>query len=92
MINLRDPALNDVQRLVKRLFDLTVGGFTFLLALPALLLTALLIKLDSPGPVFFRQQRVGENGRIFRMYKFRSMVVGAEKCSTKSTAKMKTAT
>jgi lipopolysaccharide/colanic/teichoic acid biosynthesis glycosyltransferase len=46
-------------------------------------LTALLIKLDSPGPVFFRQQRVGENGRIFRMYKFRSMVVGAEKLQHK---------
>jgi exopolysaccharide biosynthesis polyprenyl glycosylphosphotransferase len=83
MINLRDPALNQVQRLVKRLFDLVVGGLTFLLALPLLGLTALIIKLDSPGPVFFRQQRVGENGRIFRMYKFRSMVVGAEKLQHK---------
>jgi exopolysaccharide biosynthesis polyprenyl glycosylphosphotransferase len=83
MINLRDPALNDVQRLMKRLFDLIVGGLTFLLALPFLGLIALVIRLDSPGPVFFRQQRVGENGRIFPMYKFRSMVVGAEKLQHK---------
>jgi exopolysaccharide biosynthesis polyprenyl glycosylphosphotransferase len=83
LINLRDPALNDVQRLIKRLFDLLVGGLTFLLTLPLFLLIALLIKLDSAGPVFFRQQRVGENGRIFPMYKFRSMVVGAEKMQHK---------
>jgi exopolysaccharide biosynthesis polyprenyl glycosylphosphotransferase len=83
MINLRDPALNEVQRLVKRLFDLLVGGVTFIVALPLLGLTALAIKLDSSGPVFFRQQRVGENGRIFPMYKFRSMVVGAEKMQHK---------
>ena len=83
MINLRDPALNDVQRLVKRLFDLLVGGLTFLITLPLLLLIALLLRLDSPGPVFFRQQRVGENGRIFPMVKFRSMVVGAEKMQPK---------
>jgi exopolysaccharide biosynthesis polyprenyl glycosylphosphotransferase len=83
MINLRDPALNEVQRLVKRLFDLIVGGVTFTLALPFLGLIALAIKLDSAGPVFFRQQRVGENGRIFAMYKFRSMIVGAEKLQHK---------
>ncbi len=79
MINLRDPALNDVQRFIKRLFDLVVGSVATLLALPVMGLVALAIKLDSPGPVLFRQQRVGENGRIFTMYKFRSMVVGAER-------------
>jgi len=78
MINLRDPALNDVQRMVKRLFDLTVGAVLTLLALPLMGAVALAIKLDSPGPVMFRQQRVGENGRLFVMYKFRSMVDGAE--------------
>ncbi|MBE2197603.1 MAG: exopolysaccharide biosynthesis polyprenyl glycosylphosphotransferase [Anaerolinea sp.] len=83
MINLRDPALNEVQRLLKRLFDLTLAGLLTLLALPALGLIALLVKLDSPGPVLFRQQRVGENGRIFAMYKFRSMVDGAEKLQYK---------
>lgn len=78
MINLRDPALNDVQRLIKRLFDLTVGGLIVALSLPILGLIALVIKLDSSGPVIFRQQRVGENGRLFGMYKFRSMIDGAE--------------
>lgn len=79
MINLRDPALNDVQRLIKRIFDLIIGGTVTLLMLPLISTIALLIKLDSPGPIIFRQQRVGENGRLFPMYKFRSMVVGAEK-------------
>jgi len=78
MINLRAPALNDYQRLVKRAFDLIVGGILMLLALPIMGLVALAIKLDSPGPVLFRQQRVGENGRLFTMYKFRSMIVNAE--------------
>jgi len=78
MISLRDLALNDVQRLVKRLLDLLFGGILTLMALPVMGLVALAIKLDSPGPVLFRQQRVGENGRLFVMYKFRSMVVGAE--------------
>lgn len=79
MINLRDPALNDVQRLVKRMFDLALTSLLIAVtALPMAIIT-LLIKLDSDGPVLFRQQRVGENGRLFAMYKFRSMVVGAEK-------------
>jgi exopolysaccharide biosynthesis polyprenyl glycosylphosphotransferase len=78
MINLRDPALNDVQRLAKRLFDLVIASTLLLVASPFMAIIALLIRFDSPGPVIFRQQRVGENGRLFSMYKFRSMVVGAE--------------
>ncbi len=79
MINLRAPALNAYQRLVKRAFDLVVGGILTLLALSVMGIVALAIKLDSPGPVLFRQWRVGENGRLFMLYKFRSMVTGAEK-------------
>lgn len=79
VINLRAPALNDYQRLVKRVFDLVVGSILTLLALPIMGIVALAIKLDSPGPILFRQQRVGENGRLFTMYKFRSMVVNAER-------------
>lgn len=78
MINLRDPALNDVQRFVKRIFDLLIAGFTVLLLLPLLGLIALFIKLDSQGPVFYQQNRVGENGRIFHMFKFRTMVPEAD--------------
>jgi exopolysaccharide biosynthesis polyprenyl glycosylphosphotransferase len=78
MIDLRAPALNDVQRLAKRLLDLGLGGLLTLLTLPLMGLVALAIKLDSPGPVLFRQERVGENGRLFTMLKFRSMVCDAE--------------
>jgi len=78
MIDVRAPALSDYQRLIKRCFDLAVGGVAFLLSLPFLGVIALAIKLDSPGPVLFRQQRVGENGHLFGMLKFRSMHAGAE--------------
>ncbi|MCC6607186.1 MAG: sugar transferase [Anaerolineae bacterium] len=78
MINLRDPALNEVQRLVKRIFDLTFGTVSVLLLLPILATISLLIKLDSKGPIIFRQERVGENGRIFKMFKFRTMVPDAD--------------
>lgn len=78
MINLRDPALNDVQRLVKRMFDLVISSILLGLVMLPMAIITLLIRLDSRGPIIFRQQRVGENGRLFAMYKFRSMVVGAE--------------
>ena len=78
IINLAEPTLDDAQRLTKRLFDLLVAGISLLFMGPIFGALALLIKLDSRGPVIFRQKRVGENGRIFDMYKFRSMVVGAE--------------
>jgi len=78
MIDLRAPALNDYQRLVKRVFDLVIGGLIMIPALPIAGLAALAIKLDSPGPILFKQQRVGENGKLFWMYKLRSMVVGAD--------------
>jgi exopolysaccharide biosynthesis polyprenyl glycosylphosphotransferase len=64
--------------LVKRLFDLTVGtvGFACLLLLSPIV--GLAIRMDSPGPVFYSQERVGYRGRVFRVWKFRSMVEGAE--------------
>src|SRR5665647_981322 len=64
---------------VKRVFDLVVGGAVFLLVLPVLGIVALAIKLDSRGPVFFRQERMGRGGRPFYIYKFRSMYLGADK-------------
>lgn len=79
MINLRDPALNDVQRLVKRIFDLALASILLTAALLPMAIITLLIKMDSEGPILFRQMRVGENGRLFAMYKFRSMIVGADK-------------
>jgi exopolysaccharide biosynthesis polyprenyl glycosylphosphotransferase len=79
MINLRNPALSPVERQVKRLFDLAVGSILTLTALPFMAATAIAIKLDSPGPILFRQKRIGENGKPFIMYKFRSMIPDAWK-------------
>lgn len=67
------------QRLVKRVFDILVASAILLVASPFMLVIALAIKLTSPGPVLFLQDRVGENGTLFKIYKFRSMVVGADK-------------
>ncbi len=62
----------------KRVFDLIVGIVILVLLLPILPFIAIMIKLDTRGPVVFKQDRVGENGRIFKFYKFRSMVHSAE--------------
>ncbi|MDO9315946.1 MAG: sugar transferase [Burkholderiaceae bacterium] len=62
--------------MAKRLFDLLASGVGLLLLAPLLLLMALAIKLDSPGPVFFRQTRVGRHGVEFRIHKFRTMAHG----------------
>lgn len=64
--------------IAKRVFDL-LGSFAGLLLLsPVLLLISLIVLVDSPGPVFFRQQRVGRYGKLFRIHKFRTMRVNAE--------------
>lgn len=60
-------------RVTKRAFDLIVGSGILLLLLPVIPLVALMIRFDSEGPVFYRQQRIGMGGRPFRFYKFRSM-------------------
>jgi exopolysaccharide biosynthesis polyprenyl glycosylphosphotransferase len=65
-------------RLLKRVFDLLVSGCALLALAPLFALTALAIRLEGPGPVFFGQQRVGYRGRPFRMWKFRSMVPDAD--------------
>ena len=60
-----------------RSFDITFAAAALLLLAPLLLLVAVVVKLDSPGPVFFRQERVGRHGVPFRIHKFRSMRSGA---------------
>lgn len=78
LIHVSTPNLGIGQRLVKRVFDL-LGALALLAALsPVFLLVAASVRLDSPGPILFAQDRVGAGGRHFRMYKFRSMVVDAE--------------
>lgn len=78
LVGLRDPAIDGFDRIVKRVFDLTLSLLTLLILWPVMLLVALAIKLDSPGPALFIQERIGENGRPFKMVKFRSMVLDAD--------------
>jgi len=67
--------IDDTGRMLKRAFDIAGAGFGLLLLAPLFLIVAILIKLDSRGPVFFLQERRGFNGRTFRIIKFRSMTV-----------------
>jgi exopolysaccharide biosynthesis polyprenyl glycosylphosphotransferase len=64
--------------IMKRTFDIAGASVALLIAAPVLIAAAIAIKLDTPGPVFFRQERVGRGGRRFKMLKFRSMVDGAD--------------
>lgn len=62
----------------KRIMDIAVSGAGLIITSPILLLTALLIKIDSPGKVLFMQERIGKDGKVFKIAKFRSMCTGAE--------------
>ena len=72
---------------LKRTFDAIVSAFMLILLSPVFLVLAIAIKADSPGPVFFRQVRVTQYGRKFRIFKFRTMVAGADKMGAQVTAK-----
>lgn len=65
----------------KRVFDLIVAGIGIVLAAPVIALTGMVIKIVSPGPIFFLQERVGWDGRLFKIYKLRTMRTDAEKYS-----------
>jgi sugar transferase (PEP-CTERM system associated) len=68
-----------VSQLARRLFNAVMAAIGLVLSLPIALLAAITVKLDSPGPIFYTQERVGKNGRVFRIIKFRSMRQDAEK-------------
>lgn len=72
--------------MIKRLFDVVFSFFGLIITFPLLLIIVLAIKLNSPGPAFYRGERIGKNGKIFRIFKFRTMVVDAEKLGGPSTA------
>ncbi len=78
IMDVRAPALTESQRMLKRLFDIFFTTLIMIPALPLMGLIALAIRLDDGAPVFFNQKRAGENGRIFTVYKFRTMVKNAE--------------
>ena len=79
LIGLRDPAIDGFQRFGKRLMDMAFAGLGLLLLSPLMIAVAIAIKLEDRGPVFYKAERVGENGRLFRMLKFRSMVINADR-------------
>lgn len=78
LIHVSTPNLGTGQRVLKRVFDLVGAGVLLVALSPVLALVAIIVRTDSPGPVFFKQERVGAGGEHFMMYKFRSMVVDAE--------------
>jgi exopolysaccharide biosynthesis polyprenyl glycosylphosphotransferase len=78
MMHVEHPRLAGGRRLVKAVFDVSLAGVLLVLLAPLFLAIAAWIKLDTGGPVFFRQHRVGRGGETFRMYKFRTMRVDAE--------------
>jgi exopolysaccharide biosynthesis polyprenyl glycosylphosphotransferase len=75
VLDMCDKPITDWDVVMKWLFDKIVGGTILLLASPLMLLTAIAIKLDSRGPVFFKQKRYGFNNELIEVYKFRSMYV-----------------
>jgi exopolysaccharide biosynthesis polyprenyl glycosylphosphotransferase len=79
LIGLREPALHGFNRAIKRTIDILVSAAALIVAAPIMLLVAVAVKLDSPGPVFLPQERVGKNGKVFRIYKVRSMYQDADR-------------
>ena len=78
VITYHTVTLNTGDQAVKRIMDIVGGLFGIVVFAPVMLCTALAIRMDSPGPVIFKQTRVGKNGRYFQIYKFRSMYLDAE--------------
>src|SRR4051794_20651393 len=72
------PGKSVAARVAKRIFDILVASLILIVLLPLVAFTALLIKLDSPGPILYRSRRVGRNGAPFEMFKFRTMFDGAD--------------
>jgi len=78
LVELTTPTLRGGQLIVKRVVDLIGAALGLIIATPVMLLLAAAVKIDSKGPVFFRQNRVGRGGRLFKIFKFRTMVAGAD--------------
>jgi len=73
-------------KIIKEIFDFVVALITLIIISPVFIILAILIKIDSKGPVFFVQERIGKNGRSFKFFKFRTMVVNAESVGLKEYA------
>lgn len=86
LIEISPQLLKPWEATLKRLFDIAFSLCVIVFGAPLWILIAIMIKLESPGQVFFKQERVGKNGKIFKMYKFRSMVKDAHKQKQKWTS------
>jgi exopolysaccharide biosynthesis polyprenyl glycosylphosphotransferase len=78
LLRLRESPLHGPVRLIKRLIDISVSAALLVVIQPLMVVVALLIRMDSPGPAIIRQKRIGENAQPFNMLKFRTMYVDAE--------------
>lgn len=78
MVSLREVALRRRQEMIKRGMDIVASGLIMIVAIPLGFVLSIAIKIDSVGPIFYSQVRVGKGGRRFKMFKFRSMSIGAE--------------
>ena len=78
LLHVEQPSFSGGRRYFKSVFDRLTAAAALVLLSPLLLVVALAIRIDSPGPAIFKQERIGKDGRPFRLYKFRSMVVDAE--------------
>ncbi|MET9338473.1 sugar transferase [Nonomuraea sp. NPDC003804] len=79
LLHVDHPEFDGAKQIVKNVFDRVLAGIAIVVLLPAFALIALLIRLTSPGPAFFRQVRVGKGGEEFTVWKFRTMIVDAER-------------
>ncbi len=75
LLSVREPAITGMRWILKRVLDVSLAGFLLIFLAPVMAAIAIAIKLDSAGPILLRQERVGENGKIFAMFKFRTMTV-----------------
>lgn len=71
--------MKQIRLFIKRIFDFFGSLIGIIILLPLLLIISIIIKINSKGPVLFKQKRLGENGKLFNIFKFRTMVIGAEK-------------
>lgn len=80
LITINTRLMEEWQYSVKRLFDIVLSVLALVILSPIFLITAIIVKCTSPGPIFFAQERIGYRGRPFKMHKFRSMYIDAEAC------------
>ena len=81
LIDIMPELMPEWEKKVKRILDIFVSFLILVFSLPVLLITAIAIKVESKGPIFYKQERMGQKGKVFKIVKFRSMVQDAEKLS-----------